>query len=64
MFDTDLTHAIIGGAIEVHRLVAGLLECAYEECLCKELSLQGLRFERQKPIPVVYKDAKLECGGY
>jgi GxxExxY protein len=40
----------------------GLLESAYEECLSRELGLRSLQFQRQKPIPVVYKDVKLECG--
>jgi len=63
MPDTDLTHKIIGAAIEVHRqLGPGLLESAYEECLARELALRGISFERQKPIPVVYKGIKLECG--
>jgi GxxExxY protein len=39
-----------------------LLESCYEECLSRELQLRGLAFERQKPLPVVYKDVKLECG--
>ena len=61
--DIDLTHKIIGAAIEVHRLLGpGLLESAYEECLCKELTLRGLVHERQKPVPVIYKGVKLECG--
>ncbi len=61
--DTVLTAQIIGAAIEVHRLLGpGLLESAYEECLCKELAIRGLSHERQKPVPVVYKDVKLECG--
>ena len=63
MTDNEISHAIIGAAIEVHRLLgAGLLESAYEECLSKELALRRLLFDRQKPIPVVYKDVKLECG--
>ncbi|MGH9817399.1 MAG: GxxExxY protein [Candidatus Acidiferrales bacterium] len=63
MTDAELTHAIIGAAIEVHRTLGpGLLESAYEECLVRELSLRGLSFERQKALPVVYKDVKLECG--
>jgi GxxExxY protein len=63
MNDNELTHQIIGAAIEVHRTLGpGLLESAYEECLAQELLLRGLRIERQKPIPVIYKDAKLECG--
>jgi len=60
---SGLTHKIIGAAIEVHRqLGPGLLESAYEECLARELSIRNLSFERQKPIPVVYKGVKLECG--
>jgi GxxExxY protein len=63
MPDNDLTHAIIGAAIEVHRLLGtGLLESAYEECLAREFVLRGIPFERQKPAPAVYKDVKLECG--
>jgi GxxExxY protein len=63
MTDNEITHAIIGAAIEVHKYLGpGLLESAYEECLVHELSLRNLRFERQKPIPVVYKETKLECG--
>ena len=63
MTDNELTHAIIGAAIEVHKnLGPGLLESTYEECLSHELSLRNFRFERQKPIPVVYKQTKLECG--
>lgn len=57
------SNEIIGAAIEVHRcLGAGLLESAYEECLCRELSIRGLSFERQKSLPVLYKDVKLDCG--
>ena len=63
MTDNEITHEIIGAAIEVHRLLGpGLLESAYEECLAKELTLRKLTVERQKPVPVVYKDVKLECG--
>jgi GxxExxY protein len=63
MTDSEISHAIIGAAIEVHGLLGpGLLESAYEECLAKELGLRSLLFDRQKLIPVVYKDVKLECG--
>jgi len=63
MLDNDITQRIIGAAIEVHRqLGPGLLESAYEECLCHELQIRKLNFERQKPIPLVSKDAKLDCG--
>ena len=58
-----LTERIIGFAIEVHRhLGPGLLESAYEECLCHELSQDGLVFRRQVPLPVVYKSVRLDCG--
>ncbi len=63
MDDAQLTHEIIGAAIEVHRVLGpGLLESAYEECLARELGLREIPFERQKPLPLVYKDIKLECG--
>jgi GxxExxY protein len=58
-----LTEKIIGFAIEVHRhLGPGLLESAYEECLCHELNENGVAFRRQVPLPVVYKSVRLECG--
>ena len=63
MTDPELTHAIIGAAIEVHRqLGPGLLESAYEECMAREFTLRSIPFDRQKPLPVVYKGMKLECG--
>jgi GxxExxY protein len=59
----ELTEIVIGCAIEVHRsLGPGLLESTYEMCLCRELSLRNILFERQKPIPVIYKGVKLDCG--
>jgi GxxExxY protein len=59
----DLSERVIGACIEVHRhLGPGLLESAYEQCLCHELSLMGLRFARQRPLPVTYKGAMLDCG--
>jgi GxxExxY protein len=58
-----LTSSIIGAAIDVHRtLWPGLLESVYEECLVREFSLRRIPFERQKPVPLVYRDIKLECG--
>ena len=63
MKDIELTHLIIGAAIEIHRtLGSGLLEAVYEECLAKEFSLRDIPYERQKPVPLIYKDLKLECG--
>ena len=57
----DLTRSIIGAAIEVHRVLGpGLLESAYEECLCQELALRGIRFKRQYPVPLEYKGLKLD----
>lgn len=59
----QLTEKVIGGCIEVHRALGpGLLESAYEKCVCYELSQAGLRFESQVALPVVYKDVNLECG--
>jgi GxxExxY protein len=59
----EITREIIGAAIEVHkRLGPGLLESAYEECLLHELHLRNLKVDRQKGLPVVYKEVKLDCG--
>ncbi len=58
-----ITHAVIGAAIEVHRhLGPGLLESAYDECLAREMSIRAISFERQYPLPVKYKDVRLDCG--
>lgn len=63
MTDAELTPAIIGAAIDVHRALGpGLLEAVYEECLARELTIRGIPFECQKPIPLVYRGLKLECG--
>ena len=63
MNENDITGKIIGCAIEVHKALGpGLLESAYEECLFYELMEAGLKVERQKPLPVVYKEVKLEAG--
>lgn len=60
---SDLTQRVIGACIEIHRALGpGLLESAYEECLCYELARMGLRFTRQQPLPVVYKEIRLACG--
>ena len=59
----EISSEIIGSAIEVHRTLGpGLLESAYEECLCHELCLRGVSFERQVPLPVQYKGVSLDCG--
>ncbi len=59
----EITEQVIGAAIDVHRALGpGLLESAYEECLCRELTLRKVAFERQVPLPVEYKGVKLDCG--
>ena len=58
-----ITALVIGAAIEVHRVLGpGLLESAYEECLCHELSLRSIAFQRQLVLPVDYKGVRLDCG--
>src|SRR5215813_5521809 len=58
-----ITGEVIGAAIEVHRqLGPGLLESSYRECLCRELLLRGIPFEREKPLPLEYKGIHLGCG--
>ncbi len=61
--ENEISGKIIGAAIEVHKhLGPGLLESAYEECLCRELDLRGIDFKRQVPLPLKYKGLKLDCG--
>ena len=58
-----ITEKIIGGAIQVHKILGpGMLESVYENCLASELKRLNLKFEKQKSIPIVYKDLKLDCG--
>lgn len=58
-----LTEQIIGAAMEIRRALGpGLLESVYEECLCHELHLRALRFQRQVSVPVIYKGVSLDCG--
>lgn len=59
----QITESIIGAAIEVHRALGpGLLESAYEACLAFELAERSLKIEQQKPLPVIYREVKLDCG--
>lgn len=63
MTENEISEKIIGCAIQVHReLGPGLLESSYEECLYYELIQSGLLVEKQKPLPLVYKEVKLDCG--
>ena len=58
----EITEPVIGAAIEVHRVLGpGLLESVYERCLCRELDLRGTSFQRQVPLPVVYKGEAVDC---
>ena len=58
-----LSNRVIGCAIEVHRFLGpGLLESAYEQCLAYELKSNNINFRLQSPVPVVYKNIKLDCG--
>jgi GxxExxY protein len=59
----EITEIIIGAAIEVHRTIGpGLLESAYVQCLCYELALRKIPFQREVALPVHYKGLKLDCG--
>jgi GxxExxY protein len=63
MVHRDVTDAVLGAAVEVHRALGpGLLESAYESCLAHELSLRGARFRRQLELPVEYKGQRIDCG--
>jgi GxxExxY protein len=63
LHEEELTSQIIGAGIEVHReLGPGLLESAYEACLCFELSLRSIPFKRQVLLPIVYKSKRVDCG--
>jgi len=63
MVENDISEIIIGCAIEVHKsLGPGLLESAYLECLFYELQKTGLQVEKQKPLPLIYKEVKLDIG--
>ncbi len=63
MTEDDISRIIIGCAIEVHKnLGPGLLESAYQECLCYELKKKGLKIQKEKALPVIYKEIKLDQG--
>jgi len=63
MYENEISERIIGSAIEVHKILGpGLLESAYEECLFYEIFQTGFRVEKQKPLPLIYKEVKLEIG--
>ena len=63
MNENELSNKIIGVAIKIHNsLGPGLLESAYKECLYYRLNKEGLFVEKEKPMPLVYEDVKLDCG--
>jgi GxxExxY protein len=63
MNENEISSKVIGCAIEVHKLLGpGLLENAYEECLFYELKLAGFNVEKQKALPLIYKEVKLDAG--
>ncbi|HRW21899.1 MAG TPA: GxxExxY protein [Bacteroidales bacterium] len=63
MTENELSNKIIGCAIDVHKqLGPGLLESAYQECLYYELKQLGLNVQKEKPMPIIYKDVKLDHG--
>ena len=63
MSENEITHHVIGCAISIHRALGpGLLESAYEACLYYEVLKAGLFAERQKPVPLIYQEVKLDCG--
>ncbi len=63
MHENEIANIIIGCAIDIHRsLGPGLLESAYQECLCYKLAKEGLKLHKEKPMPLVYEDVHLDCG--
>ncbi len=59
----QLSYEIIGAALEVHRMLGpGLLESSYHKCLCRELFVRGIPFEKEQPLPLEYKGIRLDCG--
>ena len=63
MTENEISNVVIGCAIQVHRdLGPGLLESSYQECLCYQISHSGLFVDKQKGLPLVYNDVRLECG--
>ena len=63
MTENELSNKIIGLAIEVHTALGpGLLESAYKECLCFKIGKSGLYVEKEKPMPLIFEEVKLECG--
>lgn len=63
MIENEIAHKIIASALEIHKALGpGLLESAYKECLAYKLHQSGLYIEKEKPMPLVFEEVKLECG--
>ena len=63
MTENEISNLVIGKAIEIHKALGpGLLESAYKECLFYELTSAGLKVEKEKPVPIIYKEIKLDHG--
>ena len=63
MTENEISKIVIGFAIEVHKALGpGLLENTYQECLYYKLKKEGLKVEKEKPMPVIFEEVKLECG--
>lgn len=63
MTENELSNKVIGLAMEVHTALGpGLLESAYKECLCYKIASSGLFVEKEKPMPLIFEQVKLECG--
>jgi len=61
--ENEVSRIVIKTAIDIHRnLGPGLLESAYKECMMYELTMIGLKVNKEKPMPLVYKEVKLDCG--
>ena len=63
MTENEISNKIIGSAIEVHNILGpGLLESAYQQCLFYKLGKSGLYAEKEKPLPLIFEEVKLDCG--
>lgn len=63
MKENEIANKIVGSALDVHRALGpGLLESAYKECLAYKLQKAGLAIEKEKPIPLIFEEVKLDCG--
>jgi len=63
MTENEIAKKVIGLAIDVHKTLGpGLLKSAYQECLFYKIDKEGLKVEKEKPMPLVFEDVKLECG--